>query len=72
MTNYIFNPNQLELLDKVADTQGVNYLKKLMYSNNADGIYWYWLADDDSHLESRELSKDLEKKLIESLTPLNF
>ena len=72
MTNYIFNLNHLELLNKVADAQGVNYLKKLMYNNSADGIYWYWLADNDSHLESRQLSKELEKKLIESLTPLNF
>jgi hypothetical protein len=72
MTNYIFNPNHLQLLDKVADSQGVNYLKNLMYNNSADGIFWYWLADDDSHIEGRELSKELEKKLIESLTPLNF
>tara|TARA_Y200000002_G_scaffold340424_1_gene310961 strand:- start:5953 stop:6171 length:219 start_codon:yes stop_codon:yes gene_type:complete len=72
MTNYVFNLNHLELLDKVADAQGVNYLKNLMYNNNSDGIYCYWLSDDDSHLESRRLSKELEKKLIESLTPLNF
>lgn len=59
-----------EILDEIADKNGVAFLRSLLESNNESALFHYWL--NDKNIENYVVKKKLQTILKKSYYQLSF
>ena len=59
-----------EILDEIADKNGVTFLRSLLETNNESALFYYWL--NDKNIENYVVKKKVQTILKKSYYQLSF